>query len=112
MSSNFCEKEKIKEEFEAERKSRWRRLASLQPAFSAFAMFSAFGFLSHEPLVEQGNQAVAGVLDEPFSQLIPLCGVSVQARQSTYAGTVSILSTLAGQHGGYSAELSYSAELA
>jgi hypothetical protein len=80
MSNNFWEKEKIKEEFEAERKSRWRRLASLQPAFSAL---SAFGFLSHEPLVEQGNQAVAGVLDEPFSQLTPLSGVAVQARQLT-----------------------------
>ncbi len=56
---------------------------SLQPAFSAFAMFSAFGFLSHEPLVEQGNQAVAGVLDEPFSQPIPLSGGAVQARQFT-----------------------------
>ncbi len=26
---------------------------------------------------------VAGILDEPFSQLIPLSGVAVQARQST-----------------------------
>ncbi len=33
---------------------------------------------------------VAGVLDEPYSQLIPLSGVAVQARQSISAGTVSI----------------------
>jgi hypothetical protein len=31
--------------------------------------------------------SVAGVLDEPFSQLIPLSGVAVQARQSIEAGT-------------------------
>jgi hypothetical protein len=30
-------------------------------------------------------KAVAGVLDEPYSQLIPLIGVAVQARQSTQA---------------------------
>ncbi len=88
MSSNFCEKEKIKEEFEAERKSRWRLLAFpptgvLSVRYVLSVTFSAFGFLRHEPLVEQGKQAVAGVLDEPFSQLTPLCGVSVQARQST-----------------------------
>ncbi len=47
---------------------------------------------------------VAGVLDEPYSQLIPHCGVAVQARQSTSAGTVSILCSLAGRYG-YSAEL-------
>jgi hypothetical protein len=29
------------------------------------------------------GSAVAGVLDEPYSQLIPLSGVAVQARQST-----------------------------
>jgi hypothetical protein len=45
-------------------------------------MLSAFGFISHEPFVEQGNHALAGVLDEPFSQLTPLSGVAVQARQS------------------------------
>jgi hypothetical protein len=33
------------------------------------------------------SYTVAGVLDEPFSQLTPLCGVAVQARQSTQAGT-------------------------
>ncbi len=77
---------------------------SLQPAFSAFAMFSAFGFLSHKPLVEQGNEAVAGVLDEPFRQLTPLSRVAVQARQFTLAGTVSIICSLAGRYG-YSAEL-------
>ncbi len=32
---------------------------------------------------------VAGVLDEPYSQLIPLSGVALQARQITQAGTVS-----------------------
>jgi hypothetical protein len=31
----------------------------------------------------QGPRAVAGVLDEPYSQPIPLSGVAVQARQST-----------------------------
>jgi hypothetical protein len=34
---------------------------------------------------------VASVLDEDYSQLTPLNGVAVQARQSTSAGTVSIL---------------------
>ncbi len=50
---------------------------------------------------------VAGVLGEPFSQLIPPNGVVVQARQSTQAGTVStvpILCSLEGRYG-YSAEL-------
>ncbi len=37
---------------------------------------------------------VAVVLDEPDGQLIPLSGVVVQARQSTYVGTMSILSIL------------------
>jgi hypothetical protein len=37
---------------------------------------------------------VSGVLDELYSQLIPLSRVAVQARQSTEAGTVSILSSL------------------
>ncbi len=46
---------------------------------------------------------VAGVLDESYSQLTPLSGVTVQARQSTKAGTVSILCSLAGQYG-YSAK--------
>jgi hypothetical protein len=106
MSSNFSEKEKIKEEFEAERKSRWRLLA-FPPTCVLSVMFSAFGFLSHEPLVEQGNQAVAGVLDEPFSQLTPLSGVSVHRPASLrrLETCPSILSTLSGQHGGYSAEL-------
>jgi hypothetical protein len=44
---------------------------------------------------------VAGVSDEPYSQLIPLSGVVLQARQ---AGTVSILCSLAARYG-YSAEL-------
>jgi hypothetical protein len=39
-----------------------------------------------------------------FSQLTPLSGVAVQARQSTLAGTVSILCSLAGRYG-HSAEL-------
>ncbi len=43
--------------------------------------------------------AVAGVLDELYSQLTPLSGVAVQARQSN----VSILRCLAGRYG-YSAE--------
>jgi hypothetical protein len=51
---------------------------------------------------------MAGVLDEPNSQLNPLSGVAVQARQSTVhrleqAGTVSILGSLAGRYG-YSAK--------
>jgi hypothetical protein len=37
---------------------------------------------------------VAGVLDEPYSQLSQLSRVAVQARQSTEAGTVSILCSL------------------
>jgi hypothetical protein len=40
--------------------------------------------------------AVTGVLDEPYNHLAPLSGVAVQARQSTKAGTVSILCSLAG----------------
>jgi hypothetical protein len=48
--------------------------------------------------------SLARVLDEPHSQLIPLSGVAVQARQSTKAGTVSILCSLAGRYD-YSAEL-------
>jgi hypothetical protein len=47
---------------------------------------------------------VAGVLGEPYSQLLPLSGVAVQARQSTQAGTVSILCSLVGRYG-YYAEL-------
>jgi hypothetical protein len=42
---------------------------------------------------------VAGVLDKPYSQLIPLSRVAVQARQSIQAGTVSILCSLAGLYG-------------
>ncbi len=39
---------------------------------------------------------MAEVLDEPYSQLIQLSGVAVQARpQSTLAGTVSILCSMA-----------------
>jgi hypothetical protein len=41
-----------------------------------------------------------------LTQLIPLSGVAVQARQSTQAGTVSILCSLAGRCG-YSAELAW-----
>ncbi len=43
--------------------------------------------------------AVAEVLDKPYSQLTPLSGVAVQARQST----VFLLCNLAGRYG-YSAE--------
>jgi hypothetical protein len=46
---------------------------------------------------------VAGVLDDSFSQLTPLRGVAVQARQRTLAGTVSVLCSQAGRYG-YSAE--------
>jgi hypothetical protein len=46
------------------------------------------------------------VLDESDSQLIPLSGEAVQARQSTFAGIVSILNSLACRYG-YSAELAY-----
>ncbi len=49
---------------------------------------------------------VAGVLDEQYSQRTPLSGVAVQARQSTEAGRVSILCSLAGRYG-YSAEPAY-----
>jgi hypothetical protein len=42
---------------------------------------------------------VAGVLDEPYSQLTPLSGVAVQARQTTKAGTVSRLSYVAWRAG-------------
>ncbi len=49
--------------------------------------------------------SVAGALDEPYSQLTPLSGVVVQARQSTKARTaVSSLCSLVGRYG-YSAEL-------
>ncbi len=47
--------------------------------------------------------SVVGVLDEAYGQLIPLSGVAVQARQSTEAGNVIILCSLAGRYG-YSAE--------
>ncbi len=48
---------------------------------------------------------VEEVLDESYSQLTLLSGVAVQARrQSTQAGTASILCTLVGWYG-YSAEL-------
>ncbi len=42
---------------------------------------------------------VAGVLDEPYSQLTPLSGVAVQARESTQAATVSILQYVAWRAG-------------
>ena len=42
---------------------------------------------------------MAGVLDEPYSQLSPLSGVAVQARQSTKAGAVSILQYVAWRAG-------------
>ncbi len=48
--------------------------------------------------------AVAGVLDKLYSWLTTLSGVAVQARQSTWAGTVSIPCSMAGRYG-YSAEL-------
>ncbi len=54
---------------------------------------------------------MAGVLDEPYSQLSPLSGVAVQARQSTVHRLehndqcpLSILCSPAGRYGGYSAE--------
>jgi hypothetical protein len=47
---------------------------------------------------------VAGVINEPYSQLIHLSVIAVQAGQSTLAGPVSIICSLAGQYG-YSAEL-------
>jgi|688.fasta_scaffold1227670_1 hypothetical protein len=47
---------------------------------------------------------MAGVLDEPYSQLTPRSRVAAQVRQSTYAGNVSNLCFLAGRYG-YSAEL-------
>ncbi len=50
------------------------------------------------------HRPVAGVLDEPFSQLTLLTGVAVQAGQSTWAVTVSILCSLTGRYG-YSAKL-------
>jgi hypothetical protein len=58
--------------------------------------------------ISMRTSPVAGVLKEPFSQLNPLSGVAVQARQSTQAGsgTVYILCSLAGRYG-YSAELAY-----
>jgi hypothetical protein len=43
--------------------------------------------------------SVAGVLDEPYSQLSPLSGVAIKTRQSTSAGTVSIQWSLAGRYG-------------
>jgi hypothetical protein len=55
--------------------------------------------------MRRGGGSVAGVLDEPYSQLNPLSGVAVQGRQFTYARTVSILCSLAGLYD-YSAELS------
>ncbi len=51
----------------------------------------------------QISLSVAGVLDEPYIQLTPLSEEAKLARQSTRAGTVSILFSLAGQCG-YSVE--------
>ncbi len=62
-------------------------------------------FLSEEKFsTECAMGPVAGVLDESYSQLTPLSGFAVQARQPTYAGNVSILCSLAGRYG-YSAGL-------
>ncbi len=44
---------------------------------------------------------MARVLDEPYCQLSPLSGVSVQARQPTQGGTLPILCGLAGLYGYY-----------
>jgi hypothetical protein len=51
-----------------------------------------------------GFGSVAGVLDEPYSQLIPLSGVAVQARKSSWTGIVSNFCSLEGRYG-YCAEL-------
>jgi hypothetical protein len=57
---------------------------------------ASLNFLRYVQLVHP----VAGVLDKPHSQLTPLRGVALQARQSTYIGwnpvQVSILCSLAG----------------
>jgi hypothetical protein len=42
------------------------------------------------------KRAVAGVLDEPFSQLNPLSELAEHARQSRHAGIVSVLLSLHG----------------
>ncbi len=56
-------------------------------------------------LIVSTYSPVAGVLDEPYSQLTAqLSSSTVQARQYTYAGTVSILCSLAGRYN-YSYEL-------
>ncbi len=47
--------------------------------------------------------SIGGSFRRTYSQLIPISGVAVQARQSMEAGTVSILCSLAGRYG-YSAE--------
>ncbi len=44
---------------------------------------------------DRTSPPVAGVLDESYSQLTPLSGVAVQARQSTYAGPEFGLHTVA-----------------
>ncbi len=38
--------------------------------------------IHHRPEEESQSRPVAGVLDEPYSQLTPLSGVAVQARLS------------------------------
>jgi hypothetical protein len=54
--------------------------SSSRDSFYVFFMYvSQHGFIC--------CPSVAGVLDEPFSQLIRLSGVAVQARQSIEAGT-------------------------
>jgi hypothetical protein len=37
----------------------------------------------HSLAITRDNSSVAGVLDEPYSQLVPLSGVDVQASQFT-----------------------------
>jgi hypothetical protein len=48
-------------------------------------------------LLYQLLRPVTVVLGEPYSQLSPVSRVAVQGRQSTLAGTVSILCSLAGR---------------
>jgi hypothetical protein len=72
-----------------------------------FMTMSPFSFLlSYMPCgfpYLDGQLSVVEVLDEPYSKQTPLSGVVVQVRQSTLAGTESILCSLAGRYG-YSAE--------
>jgi hypothetical protein len=75
-----------------------------QPSCLSKIRLQASTYILREECVRESS--VAEVLDEPYSQLTPLSGVAVQARQSTYAGTMSILCSLAGRYS-YPAELAY-----